>query len=202
MNGWKLGPAKHNFADDQCVGALYLALYARDKDPKMIAALRAQFDEFLPKQQLPEPVAGAPWSGPWSWCDALFMAPPVWAGLSAVTGDPKYLDYMDKEWWSTAGYLYDKNEQLYFRDSNFFGKKEANGMKVFWGRGNGWVLAGLARVLQVMPKEYPARAKYEQLGYGREVPPDYPRQLQARPPAAPACYFALYSCRLKPPYLG
>jgi rhamnogalacturonyl hydrolase YesR len=158
-NGWKLGPAQ-NYADDHCVGALYVELYNKEKDPKMIAALKAQFDEIIKKQSAQTQPAGAAWKGPWSWCDALFMAPPVWAGLSAVTGDLKYLDYMDKEWWSTAGHLYDKDEQLYFRDSDFFGKKESNGKKVFWGRGNGWVLAGLARVLQFMPQDYPTRGKY------------------------------------------
>ena len=162
-NQWKLGPAAGHHADDQCVGALYLALYAREKDPGMIEATKAQLDGYLASQQTQAPKAGAAWRGPWSWCDALFMAPPVWAALSAVTGDPKYIDYMDREWWSTGGHLYDKDEQLYFRDSNFFGKKESNGKKVFWGRGNGWVLAGLARVLQVMPKDYPTRVKYEKL---------------------------------------
>jgi rhamnogalacturonyl hydrolase YesR len=132
----------------------------------MIEATKAQFDGFLASQPYQAPKAGAAWSGPWSWCDALFMAPPVWAALSAATGDPKYLDYMDQEWWSTAGHLYDKEEQLYFRDSNFFDKRESNGKKVFWGRGNGWVLAGLARVLEVMPKDYPTRAKYEKLFQG------------------------------------
>ncbi len=158
-NGWKLGPAQH-YADDHCVGALYLELYHKEKDPRMIAVLKAQFDEIIQKQPKKAKPADAPWQGPWSWCDALFMAPPVWAGLSAATGDLRYLDYMDKEWWSTSDHLYDKEEHLYFRDSNFFDKKEANGKKVFWGRGNGWVLAGLARVLQVMPQDYPTRAKY------------------------------------------
>ena len=38
--------------------------------------------------------------------------------------------------------------------------REANGQKIFWSRGNGWVLAGLAMVLQRMPENYPSRAKY------------------------------------------
>jgi unsaturated rhamnogalacturonyl hydrolase len=38
--------------------------------------------------------------------------------------------------------------------------REANGQKIFCSRGNGWVLAGLAMVLQRMPGNYPFRAKY------------------------------------------
>ncbi len=57
-------------------------------------------------------------------------------------------------WWKTTDYLYDKNEHLYYRDSRFFGQK------IFWSRGNGWVLAGLARVLQNMPADYPERPRY------------------------------------------
>jgi hypothetical protein len=37
-----------------------------------------------------------------------------------------------------------------------------NGQKVFWCRGNGWVVGGLVRVLQVLPKANPRRARFEQ----------------------------------------
>ncbi|WP_308198911.1 glycoside hydrolase family 88 protein [Chitinophaga sedimenti] len=33
---------------------------------------------------------------------------------------------------------------------------------MFWGRGNGWVIAGLAMVLNDLPKDYKTRAKFEQ----------------------------------------
>jgi len=59
--------------------------------------------------------------------------------------------------------LYDKEEHLYFRDSNYFNRREANGRKVFWSRGNGWVLAGIARVLESMPVDFQDRPKYVQL---------------------------------------
>jgi len=58
------------------------------------------------------------------------------------------------EWDLTTAHLYDPAERLYFRDKTFLDRKEANGAKLFWGRGNGWVLAGLARTLAVMPKDY------------------------------------------------
>ena len=89
------------------------------------------------------------------------MAPPAFARLYTVTGDKKYLDWADKMWWRTSDYLYDKKEGLYYRDSRYFGKKTTpNGAKVFWSRGNGWVIGGLVRVLQHMPSDYPTRAKY------------------------------------------
>jgi unsaturated rhamnogalacturonyl hydrolase len=75
----------------------------------------------------------------WGWCDALFMAPPVWSGLSAETHDPRYLYYMNYEWNLTSDLLWDPQERLFFRDSTYLNKRERNGEKVFWLRGNGWV---------------------------------------------------------------
>jgi unsaturated rhamnogalacturonyl hydrolase len=63
----------------------------------------------------------------------------------------------------TTDFLYDKTEHLYFRDSSYFDRREANGRKVFWSRGNGWVFAGLVRVLEAMPADAPQRPRYVQL---------------------------------------
>jgi rhamnogalacturonyl hydrolase YesR len=62
----------------------------------------------------------------------------------------------------TSDYLYDKEEHLYFRDSRYFKQREANGKKVFWGCGNGWVLGGLARMLQYVPANHPAYPRFVQ----------------------------------------
>jgi rhamnogalacturonyl hydrolase YesR len=96
----------------------------------------------------------------WWWCDALFMAPSVLARMSAITRDPKYLNYMDREWKITTDLLYNQTEHLYWRDATFLKKTEKNGKPLFWARGNGWVLAGLADVLRFMPADYPSRPKY------------------------------------------
>jgi unsaturated rhamnogalacturonyl hydrolase len=151
---WKLGP-RLSHADDQAIGQTYLALYRDKHEAKMIAPLRAQFDELMRTPDDPDKPL-------WWWCDALFMAPPVWAALSKATGDRYYLDYMDHEWWITSNLLYDPQEHLYARDATFLGKREKNGKKIFWSRGNGWVMAGLARVLAQMPDDYPSRSKYLQ----------------------------------------
>ncbi|MGB6973751.1 MAG: glycoside hydrolase family 88 protein [Terracidiphilus sp.] len=149
---WTLGPRKIH-ADDQIIGQSYLWFYSRDHDPKQIAQMRAQFDEVSKLTDDPaKPV--------WWWCDALFMAPPTWTQLSAVTHDSKYIDYMDREWHITSNLLWDPEEHLFFRDATFFDKREKNGQKIFWSRGNGWVIAGLARVLTFMPENDPRRLFY------------------------------------------
>jgi hypothetical protein len=91
------------------------------------------------------------------------MAPPAMAMASAATGDPKYVNLADKLWWKTTAFLYDGGEHLYYRDSRFFPQREHNGQKVFWSRGNGWVLGGTVRMLENMPAQYPDRARYEGL---------------------------------------
>ncbi|HLH07736.1 MAG TPA: glycoside hydrolase family 88 protein [Terriglobales bacterium] len=150
---WKLGPRLEH-ADDQCIGQTYLELYSHYHAAKMIAPLRAEFDTILALPVAPNDKL------PWWWCDALFMAPPVWAGLARATGERKYLEFMNREWWRTSAKLYDAEEHLFYRDATFIPLREKNGKKVFWSRGNGWVMAGLARVLTAMPRNYPDRARY------------------------------------------
>ncbi len=165
-NGWKPGPRVYH-ADDLVVGQTYAGLYLIYRDPKMIAPLRARLDAIL---AAPPQVQSLDFHQPydevsqlWSWCDALFMAPPVWMQMYAATGDRRYLDFAVKNWWVTTDYLYDPQEHLYFRDSTYFERREANGKKVFWSRGNGWVMAGLVRVLQLLPANDPSRPRFERL---------------------------------------
>jgi rhamnogalacturonyl hydrolase YesR len=91
------------------------------------------------------------------------MGPPSLAMLAHVTGEQKYLDLVDSLWWKTTDYLYDPEEHLYFRDGSFLHKKEKNGKKIFWSRGNGWVMGGLVRILQNMPIDYPDRSRWIKL---------------------------------------
>ena len=105
----------------------------------------------------------------WWWCDALFMAPPVLNLYAKYTNQPKYLEEMHKFYMQTYNQLYDKEEKLFARDMRFVWKgnkkdlKEKNGKKIFWSRGNGWVLGGLALILDDMPKDYEHRDFYVNL---------------------------------------
>jgi unsaturated rhamnogalacturonyl hydrolase len=151
---WKLGERPRH-ADDHAPGQTYLELYMLRKEPSMIADTRATLDAMI----------AAPRAGreDWWWCDALFMSPPVLARLYAVTGEEKYLDFLNAMWWDTTDFLYDPVEKLYYRDASFKGKLDADGRKIFWSRGNGWVLAGTARVLEYLPKRNRYHARYVEL---------------------------------------
>ena len=149
---WKLGP-RFNHADDVAVGQTYTELYLQDHAPMMLVDVREQLLRAMRVETDPDHLV-------WWWCDALFMAPPVWARMYKISGDRAFLDHMDREWWLTSSKLYDPQEHLYSRDASFLDKKEANGKRLFWSRGNGWVMAGTVRVLEYMPKDYPSRQKY------------------------------------------
>jgi unsaturated rhamnogalacturonyl hydrolase len=157
---WNTG-SNRLLADDYCVGQTYSLLYMKYKNPKMIAPFKQQADTIvsLPFSESLE------WKNniqqrEWAWCDALFMGPTALAYLSTATGDLKYLNKAVVLWQKTTDYLYDPQAHLYSRDGSYLNKKEKNGEKVFWSRGNGWVLAGLARVIENMPPDYPGRQKF------------------------------------------
>lgn len=159
--GWKLGPRPF-MADDQAVGQAYLQLHRLDHDPAQLTAVKAWADALL-AQPHDEPLEwkNSVHNREWAWCDSLFMAPPTLAMLARETGDRRYAELLSRLWWKTSDYLFDPEESLYFRDSRYFKAKEANGKKVFWARGNGWVLAGLARVLQNLDPNDPLRPRFE-----------------------------------------
>jgi unsaturated rhamnogalacturonyl hydrolase len=153
---WQLRSQLPN-ADDQSVGQTYLELYLLKKNPAMMKPTQSALDALLAAPT----VSTTPGKEiRWWWCDALFMAPPVWSRLYAATGDRKYIAYLDEEWGKTSDRLYDTREHLYARDTSYLTKMEANGKKMFWARGNGWVMGGIVRTLQYLPKDDPERAKY------------------------------------------
>jgi len=162
-NQWRPG-LRPGLADDHAVIATYAKIYQREGDRRMLAPSLATFD-FLVTLPYNESLT---WEKgiemrEWAWCDALFMAPPALAAVTTVTGDQKYLDLANRLWWKTTEFLYDRTEHLYFRDSRFFAQREPNGSKVFWSRGNGWVFAGLVRLLEELPADHPDRPRYVSL---------------------------------------
>ncbi|NIJ39675.1 rhamnogalacturonyl hydrolase YesR [Sphingopyxis panaciterrae] len=164
---WQLGKLAFH-ADDQLIAQAW-EWAARNGAGDALAPSRAYFDNVLTNRRTNslEFTPTRPGGGyslcteRWCWCDALFMAPPTMLRIGIATGDPRYAAFVHAEWKATTDYLYDPGEDLYFRDSRFFGQRDAKGRKLFWSRGNGWVMGGLVRVLQVLGDDDPQRPYYE-----------------------------------------
>jgi len=160
-HGWDMGPNRF-FADDYCVAQMYTSMYLEHRDPKMIAKWKLLADSVVAKAYN-ESLKVVPNINhrEWAWCDALYMGPTGLALLSQATGDEKYLNKADSLWWKTSAYLYDTTARLFYRDSRFFEQREQNGERIFWSRGNGWVIAGIAHMLDLMPHNFVHRRHFE-----------------------------------------
>lgn len=162
-NDWQPGPRLRH-ADDHAIAQTYLDLYALENEPKYYQGFKDTIDKMMNTPVVANDIQVIDW---W-WCDALFMAPPALAKLAKATGDRKYLTYMDKLFRETYDLLYNQEEHLFARDLNYViaedgsGRREANGERIFWSRGNGWVMGGLVRVLEELPDNYPNRDFYLQ----------------------------------------
>ncbi|WP_338875643.1 glycoside hydrolase family 88 protein [Spirosoma sp. SC4-14] len=158
---WRPGP-RYDHADDIAVCQTYIDLYRLKKDRRMI---QPTIDTVQKLRTVPGKEV-AKHGITWWWCDALFMAPPVLAKLSATLNDPSYNTFSDSLFKQTYDLLYNQQEHLFARDGSYLvdasgnGKREANGQKVFWSRGNGWVMGGLVRVLDELPAKHPSRPFY------------------------------------------
>ena len=171
-NDWKTFKRAHH-ADDVAISYSYL--YVDMNEPRRIVDLEPT-EAFLDAHLYDEDdwKAGTDKSEMgktilWWWCDALFMAPPVLNLYAKHKNQPKYLNDMHKFYLETYEQLYDKEEHLFARDMRFVwtgsqnDKKEPNGKKIFWSRGNGWVIGGLALLLEDMPQDFKHRTFYENL---------------------------------------
>lgn len=165
--GWQ--PEKRMYhADDICVSQMYIDLYRfyEQKNPNMLNPTIARADWVVAHPSM-NPMKLDYRDGKtlerWTWCDALFMAPPVYARLYNLTGDKKYIRFMNEQFKDCYDYLYSKEDKLFFRDANYFDRKEPNGKPMFWARGNGWVIGGLCEILKELPAGDKNRKFYEDL---------------------------------------
>ena len=158
-HNWETLPDMYH-ADKIAVGQIYLDLYQQKAEEVMIKNIKWILDaNLLRNKPMPDVrYKNNPYRHEWwSWCDALFMAPPTFAKMYQITGDVKYLDYAIDHWLVTTDYLWDKKENLIYRDDRYFDLRTKSGKKIFWSRGNGWVIGGLVHMLEIIPKNHPKR---------------------------------------------
>lgn len=144
------GQPRH--ADNQACFQSYAEMYLLDPSSAnevMLTTATSVFDTMV----------ASPNNGEWTWCDALFMAPPAMARVAAAKSKPAYVSLMHTMWWTTHRNLYNPNVGLFWRDNR--AKTETS--NTYWSRGNGWVIAGTARVLEYLPATDARRSEYEAL---------------------------------------
>ena len=134
------------FGDWQICFQTYVDLYQMDtvKNPQKIARAREVMEYEMSTSQ----------NGYWWWADGLYMVMPVMTKLYKTTGNQQYLDKLYEYFNYANSIMYDSAAGLYYRDAKYVypQHKSNNGGKDFWARGDGWVFAGLARVLADLPK--------------------------------------------------
>lgn len=163
-NGWHMYDRVYH-ADDICVGQTFIQMHKMNNS-KVVLQPTLERAYYVANHPSDAPLSKDDKRGKderWSWCDALFMAAPVYAELFTLTGEECYSNYLDSEFKTCTDSLYDKDAMLYYRDCKRIGLKEPNGAKQFWGRGNGWVFAALSLVIEALPEDYPNLSYYIEL---------------------------------------
>ncbi|HEX2874027.1 MAG TPA: glycoside hydrolase family 88 protein [Polyangiaceae bacterium] len=157
-HSWQLrnnDPSTTN-ADNQCAGQPFIDLYNLDgaKDAVRIAAIKTSIDGMVSSK-----VANV-----WTWVDAIQMAMPVFARLGVMNPSGGYFVAMYALYSHPKKTLalYNTTDHLWWRDTPWKNQRTPAGKQVYWSRGNGWVFAALARVLDLLPATEPHRAEYLQ----------------------------------------
>lgn len=147
------------FGDWQICFQTYIDLYNIQPDDYKIRRAR----------EVMEYQMSTPKNDYWWWSDGLYMVMPVMTKLYKLTGNQQYLDKLYEYICYSDKIMYDQETGIYYRDAKYVypKHKSANGKKDFWARGDGWVLAGLAKVLKDLPADYKHRQffvdKYKRL---------------------------------------
>lgn len=158
---WGLrGGIKTRNADNHCCGQTYIDLYLLDgkQYPERVRDIKASVDTMMRTSKIDD----------WNWIDALQMAMPVFVKLGNLYTDTSYFNRM-YEMYAFTKYkhggngLYNAADKLWWRDKDFVPPyKEPNGEDCYWSRGNGWVVAALAKTLEALPKTDPHYKEYLQ----------------------------------------
>jgi rhamnogalacturonyl hydrolase YesR len=157
--GAKPGPGALRAPDCLAISQTYLDLYEREPDPALLEPTKAQADAILADPSLREPGG--------QYVDLVFVGAPTWGRLGRISGDARYFDYARAMWTKSRARFFDPKDHLFVRDDTWLPQEnglrilERNGRPVYWARGMGWAIGGLARLLETLPKDDPQRAEFE-----------------------------------------
>lgn len=140
------------FGDWQTCFQVYVDLYNIDPSDYKIARAIEVMDYQMSTDQ----------NDYWWWADGLYMVMPVMTKLYNITNNELYLNKLYEYFSFAKELMYDEESGLFYRDAKYIfpEHKTNNGEKDFWARGNGWVFAGLAKVLEDLPLNNIHRDEY------------------------------------------
>ena len=125
-------------------GAVPLQIYITSKQPQYLTSGMAFADH-----QWESPTPDGLSRETRYWIDDMFMITILQIQAYRATGDPKYIDRAANEMTAYLNKLQQPNGLFYHAPDAPF----------FWGRGNGWVAAGMAELLRSLPANHPQRAR-------------------------------------------
>jgi rhamnogalacturonyl hydrolase YesR len=143
-------------ADNYCAAQTYIDLYNLAPDANKLKNTKANINMLL----------NTPQNNDWSWIDAIQMGMPVFAKMGVLEKDNRYFEKMYEMYMFSRNQhgdhgLFNPKDGLWWRDADFDPPyKEPNGEDCYWSRGNGWVIAALAKVLTIVPENAPHREQY------------------------------------------
>ena len=136
-------PTRHH-VDDSIFGVVPLEIGLETHDPKYISVGKAWADRQWENANPDGTSAETRF-----WIDDMYMLTMLQLEAYRATGDHKYLDRDAKEMVAYLDRLQQPNGLFY----------HAEDVKYFWGRGDGWVAAGMAEMLRSLPADHPQRAR-------------------------------------------
>jgi rhamnogalacturonyl hydrolase YesR len=136
-------PTRHH-VDDSIFGVVPLEIGLETKDPKYLAD-----GTYWADRQWENPQPDGLSAETRYWIDDMYMLTMLQLEAYRATGDKKYLERDAKE---MVSYL-DKLQQP---NGLFF---HAPDVQFYWGRGDGWVAAGMAEMLRSLPADHPLRPR-------------------------------------------
>jgi len=147
---------KADHVDHSVFGAVPLELYQQQKDPRYLAMGKKIADKQWGTPEgphvKPESQGYASKGLTWQtrmWIDDMFMITAVQAQAYRATGNKMYIDRAAKEMVVYLDSLQQPNGLFY----------HAPDVPFFWGRGNGWMAAGMSELLRSLPKDSPDRPR-------------------------------------------
>lgn len=143
-----------NHVDNNVFGSVPLELYLQNGDEKFrdLGLFYADTQWTLPETADSVERAYADRGFTWQtriWIDDMFMITAVQSQAYRATGDRKYIDRAAKEMILYLDTIQLENGLFYHSPTAHFS----------WGRGNGWMAAGMAEILRAMPADHPDRPR-------------------------------------------